>query len=192
MPIPDPIPEFWELHRSREHEASPEPLLWKLRERENGISSAELLVARTKEEIRDTYIYNSKIAQWFPRNSIIDIENGFYIYRFPREQQIQQRNWEPSSVLHERLRWEVVSSMREITHPTKIRTPSWYSQDLWETTWLVAISTCKHESPNTIFLWKRKSDFQKDMWNWWFEYTLYPLWTVLSEAEKNAIYDKMF
>ena len=94
------------------------------------------------------------------------------------------------------MRWFANNSFVVVDKPTKVTTHSWYTFDaskiLGEDIVVVSTSTCKHETPYHLLVWKRDSNnFMKQIWNWKYEYTLYPLWKELTEEEKNKIYDSM-
>ncbi len=117
---------------------------------------------------------------------------------FKKTQEIVQKPGEHYLELHERLRPQATSSIKEITESTQITTPSWYTFDvskLLEIPNSVALctSTCKHEIPYYIFVGKRDKDWQEEISTnpEKYRYTLTELGRELIEDERNLIYDKM-
>ncbi len=114
---------------------------------------------------------------------------------FSRVQRIMQRPWESSEDLHERLREQIRNSFIAVQEITKIITPSWYTFDtnhiLWENTFALSTSTCKHEMPTIILVGKRDNHFMRKLEDWRFEYIIYPLGREITQEEKDRIYDEM-
>lgn len=119
---------------------------------------------------------------------------------FGHTQKIQQRGGESSEELHERLRPEAIASFQTVRKPTQIDTPSWYTFDASkllgiENAVAIVTSTCKHETPYRVFVGIRKDGWDSPgkllSGEQGHKYKLQDLGRELSEAEKNAIYDRM-
>lgn len=126
---------------------------------------------------------------------------------FGFSQEIQIVAYETSDMVHERLRSVFLNSIVDVKTPTKITTPSgycvWYPE-LWEGVIVINTSTCKHEFPAQIFVWRvyKSRDFVPNKSFLWEEYPksenhgtytyyLLPLERELTREEKDMIYDKM-
>ncbi|MDP2643119.1 MAG: hypothetical protein Q8P62_04730 [Candidatus Peregrinibacteria bacterium] len=114
---------------------------------------------------------------------------------FSRTQRVQQKPGETSGQLHERLRPQIMDSFQVIKKPTKVITHSWYTFDtshiLGKDTFVLCTSTCKHETPYQLIVGKRDTNFQKELGDGRYEYTVYTLGKELTEKQKNQIYDEM-